>query len=380
MSPPRRLVGCVLLLLWVSGCSVAAPRSELVRRVGRSDLSVEALRVRVRDMARRFSGLLEASADEIAAESGSEEVRAAMTRFKINAVPAMQAALLQPDPVAALVDAWALLAQLELALPPRATGAGASPELVARAERMLRQQEAEVEALWKDVCGRQDVEGARARVHEWAAEHPLVGPLVTRVSTVSLLAEVTSMSGMGALGTAGVLVEDVRDLTARVDLYAASLPRQVRWQVESMAQDALKAVPTREVLADLGRAVDTLEQFGALAAGTSALVARERSAMLSALTSEREALQRFVEQERRALMAEVADERQAVLSALHTERVETLQQGERIGLGMVDLTFQRATLLVDRVFLWLLGMTLVGVLGGLGLAALLLRAWRRKAG
>ncbi|MCY0996715.1 chemotaxis protein [Myxococcus sp. MISCRS1] len=380
MSPPRRLVGCVLLLLWVSGCSVAAPRSELVRRVGRSDLSVEALRVRVRDMARRFSGLLEASADEIAAESGSEEVRAAMTRFKINAVPAMQAALLQPDPVAALVDAWALLAQLELALPPRATGAGASPELVARAERMLRQQEAEVEALWKDVCGRQDVEGARARVHEWAAKHPLVGPLVTRVSTVSLLAEVTSMSGMGALGTAGVLVEDVRDLTARVDLYAASLPRQARWQAESMAQDALKAVPTREVLADLGRAVDTLEQFGALAAGTSALVARERSAMLSALTSEREALQRFVEQERRALMVEVAGERQAVLSALHTERVETLQQGERIGLGMVDLTFQRATLLVDRVFLWLLGMTLVGVLGGLGLAALLLRAWRRKPG
>jgi hypothetical protein len=47
---------------------------------------------------------------------------------------------------------------------------------------------------------------------------------------------------------------------------------------------------------------------------------------------------------------------------------------------MVDLTFQRATLLVDRVFLWLLGMTLVGVLGGLGLAALLLRAWRRKQG
>ncbi|NTX04360.1 chemotaxis protein [Myxococcus sp. CA040A] len=380
MSRVRRLAGCILLLACLGGCTVSAPRSELVRRVGRSDLSVGALRTRVRDMARRFSGLLEVSSDEIAARSGSASVREAMTTFKINSVPAMQAALLQPDPVAALVDAWALLAQLELALPQWAVSAGASPEVTAKAERMLREQEAEVEALWKDVSGHADVSPAHRLVHEWAAKNPLVGSLVARVSTVGLLADVTSLSGMGARGTAGALVEDVRDITARVDLYAASLPRQARWQVESMAQEVLRTLPAKEAMRDLDRVVDTLDQLGALAAGTPAMVARERTAVLSALDAGREALQRFIESERQALMGDVRGERQAILAALHTERVETLQQGEQIGYGLVDHTFQRAAMLVDRIFLWLLGLTLLGVVGVVAVAILLTRAWRRRMG
>src|SRR5215217_2379864 len=367
MSRLRRIAGCLLLLACLDGCSVSAPRSELVRRVGRSDLSVAALRIRVRDMARRFSGLLEISSDEIAARSGSDSVREAMTTFKIN-------------PVAALVDAWALLAQLELALPAWAASAGATPEVTAKAERMLREQEAEVEALWKDVSGREDTSAAHQLVHEWAAKNPLVGSLVARVSTVGLLADMTSQSGLSARATAGALVEDVRDLTARMDLYAASLPRQARWQVESMAQEALQMLPAREAMKDLERVVDTLDQFGGLAAGTPALVARERAAVLSALDSGREALQRFIESERQALMVDVSGERQAILSALHTERVETLQQGERIGYGLVDHAFQRAATLVDRVFLWLLGLTLLGVVGAIAVAFLLTRAWRRRLG
>ncbi|NVJ21363.1 MULTISPECIES: chemotaxis protein [Myxococcus] len=380
MSRLRRIAGCLLLLACLDGCAVSAPRSELVRRVGRSDLSVEALRTRVRDMARRFSGLLEVSADEIAARSGSESVRAAMTTFKINSVPAMQAALLQPDPVAALVDAWALLAQLELALPEWAVSAGATPEVTAKAERMLREQEAEVEALWKDVSGREDVSPAHKLVHEWAAKNPLVGSLVARVSTVGLLSDVTSQSGLSARATAGALVEDVRDITARVDLYAASLPRQARWQVESMAQEALQMLPAQEAMKDLERVVDTLDQFGGLAAGTPALVARERTAVLNALDAGREALQHFIESERQALMVDVRGERQAILSALHTERVETMQQGERMGYGLVDHAFQRAATLVDRVFLWLLGLTLLGVVGAIAVAFLLTRAWRGRMG
>ncbi|WP_342380794.1 chemotaxis protein [Myxococcus stipitatus] len=378
MSRLRPCVGCALLLAVLGGCSVATPRSELARRVGRSDLSVDALRSRVRDMARRFSGLLEVSADDIASRSGSASVREAMTTFKINAVPAMQGALLQPDPVAALVDAWALLAQLELALPQFAERAGASRDATDEATRMVHQQEGEIEALWRDVSGQEDVSGVRARVHEWAARNPLVGPLVTRVSTVSLLADVAALSNVNVRGTAAVLEDEVRDLTSRVDLYAGSLPRQARWQAESLAQEALRALPAREVLRDLERTVEVLEQLGALAAGTSVLVARERSAVLGALTTEREALQRFIDEERQALMVDVRGERQAVLSALHTERVEGLQQGERIGFTLMDHAFQRASGLVDRVFLWLLALMALGLVGALLIAALLTRAWKRR--
>ncbi|MCP3097563.1 chemotaxis protein [Myxococcus sp. K15C18031901] len=376
MCRHRHVPVLALLLAWLAGCATTEQKTELARRVGRSDLSVAALRTRVRDMARRFSGLLEVSADDIAAKAGTPSVRDAMTTFKLNAIPAMQGALLQPDPVAALVDAWALLAQLQIALPERAERAGATPEVMTEASRLLREQEGEVEALWRELSGRQDVSHARARVYAWAKDHPLIGPLVARQSTVPLLADLTDQSNLGALRRAASLTEDVRDITTRVDLYAASLPRQARWQVESMTQEALRALPAREAMEELRHAVAALDAVGALASTTPAMLARERQAVLTALDAEREALQRFVESERRALTETLRGERQVVLATLRTERIEALQQTEHMGHGLVDHAFDRLTTLVDRVLLGVLALGVLGVAGAIAIAALVLRGWR----
>ncbi|WP_158622333.1 chemotaxis protein [Corallococcus sp. CA047B] len=371
-----RFVTVVLLAALVGGCASVEPqRSELTSRVGRSDLSVAALRTRVRDLARRFSGLLEAMADDLTARSDSPKVAGAMLRFKANAVPAVQSALFQPDPVAALIDAWALLVQIQDALPRYAPNA--PPELVKHAEKSLADLEAELEGVWRDVTGDEDVSRARGIVHGWAAEHPLTGPLVTRESTAPLLASITEVSGGGLRSTAAGLVEDTRDLTARVDLYAGSLPRQARWQAELVVDDAMRSPMLQSTLADLGRTVDLLERVGAVAANTPALIDRERKAVLEALHNERLGLQGFVTEERQAVLADVGRERQAVVDALHAERVATLQQLDGLARGWVDHAFDRLGPLVDRVFLWLvLLVALVGVGGLLG-AWVLTRALRR---
>ncbi|NBD08685.1 MULTISPECIES: chemotaxis protein [Corallococcus] len=379
MSPVptcSRVVTVALLAALCGGCASVNPqRSELATRVGRSDLSVAVLRTRVRDLARRFSGLLEAMADDLAARSGSPRVAASMLRFKANAVPAVQTSLFQPDPVAALIDTWALLAQLRDTLPRYAQDV--SPELLSHADASLADLESQVEAQWREVTGREDVSPARERVRTWARQHPLTGPLVTRESTTGLLASVTEVSGGGLLSTAAGLVEDTRDLTARVDLYASSLPRQARWQAELVADDAMRAPNIQSALAELGRTVDLLERVGAVAANTPALIDRERRAVLDALHAERLGLQDFVTGERQAVLADVGQERQAVVDALHAERIATLQQLDGLARGWVDHAFDRLGPLVDRVFLWL---TLLGVLVGAGalLGGLMLtRAWRR---
>ncbi|WP_241759259.1 chemotaxis protein [Pyxidicoccus parkwayensis] len=352
------------------------PRSELAKRVGHSDLDVGALRIRVRDLARRFSGLIEATADDLAAHTDSPEVKRAMLQFKANAVPTMQGALFQPDPVASLIDAWALLAQLEGVLPKSA--AGTSPELMAKAQRSLEGMESEVEALWREVSGQEDVSAARERVHAWATEHPLTGPLVARDSTVPLLASVTSTSGRGLLRKTAGLLEDTRDITARVDIYAGSLPRQARWQAELVAADAMNAPAVQSILADLARTVDILDRVGSMAANTPALVARERAAVVEAMDGQRRSLQDFISGERQAVLTGVGQERAAVMDALHAERVATLQQLDGMTRGWVDHAFDRAGNLVDRVFLWLLALVGLGVVGGIIVAALVLRAWRRR--
>ncbi|MHA7632683.1 chemotaxis protein [Corallococcus sp. M7] len=370
--PSARVVTVVLLTALCGGCASVEPqRSELATRVGRSDLSVAVMRTRVRDLARRFSGLIEAMADDLAVRSGSPRVASAMLRFKANAVPAVQSALFQPDPLAALIDTWALLAQLEDYLPRNTEGA--SPELLAHAHDSLVALESEVEAEWLEVTGREDATQTRDRVHAWAAAHPLTGPLVTRESTTGLLASLTDVTGGGLRTTAAGLVEDTRDLTARVDLYATSLPRQARWQAELVATDALHAPTVQAALTELGRTVDLLDRVGAVAANSPALIERERRAALDALHAERMSLQEFVTSERQAVLADVGRERQAVVDALHAERVATLQQLDGLARGWVDHAFDRLGPLVDRVFLWL---TLLTVLLGVG-GLLLTRAWRR---
>ncbi|MBU8895047.1 chemotaxis protein [Corallococcus sp. M34] len=374
---PRLVLGVVLALGLAACASVQPPRSLLAERVGRSDLSVGVLRTRVRDLARRFSGLIEAMADGLAERSDSADVARAMLTFKSNAVPAMQGALFQADPVAALVDAWALLAQLEDALP--ASAARASPELLAQATRSLDDMEAQVEAQWRHVTGRSDVSPARARVHAWATAHPLTGPLVARESTASLLADVADVSGGGLLQSAAGLVEDTQDLTARVDLYAASLPRQARWQAELVAVDALESPALRTSVSELSRTVDILASMGERMADLPALVDRERVAVTAAVARERVALQVFFTGERQAVLADLSRERIAVMLGLHSERVATLEQLDGVGRGWVEESFTRATRLVDRVFLWLFALVGLGLVGGFGVGLVLLRAWRQAA-
>ncbi|HVG64292.1 MAG TPA: chemotaxis protein [Hyalangium sp.] len=367
------MVGLVALS---TACATVAPRSALFERVGQSDLSVGALRTRVRDMARRFPAVLETAADEIAARSGDERVRRAMLEFKSNAVPAMQGALLQPDPVASLVDAWALLAQLQDALPRRAPHA--PPELIAEARRPLDGLEAEVEALWKDLSGKEDVSEARKLVHAWAAQHPLTGPLITRESTVPLLASLTDISRMSPLGAAAVLMEDTRDIVTRVDLYAASLPRQARWQAELLMAEAATAPSLQAAVGELDRTVEILDRMASLAEGMPALVARERAAVLDELEQARLSLQEFASGERQALMTGIGHERVAVLAALHAERVEALEQVDVMGYRWIDHAFDRLDRVVDRAFMWVLALVGLLLLGGLLLAALLLWNWRRS--
>ncbi|XXF79984.1 chemotaxis protein [Myxococcaceae bacterium GXIMD 01537] len=362
-----------VLAALLSACSTMAPRTGLQQRVGNSDLDVGALRIRVRDMARRLPGLLEVAADDIAAASDSAEIRRRMLEFKSNAVPALQGALFQPDPVAALVDAWALVAQLQESLPERAKGV-AKP-LVDKAANALLQQEQEIEAVWKELADDADTTQMRARVHEWAAEHPLEGPIYARQSTAPLLATLTQMSRIRPLSAAATLLEDTRDLAARADVYSASLPRQARWQAEILATElsssAMESPALRSAVDELARTVDVLDRLGTLAAGTPALVARERKAVLDSVNQERLALQTFITGERKAVLADVGSERAIVLDALHTERVQALQQLDGLAHGWVDHAFDRADRLVNHIFLWVLALAALALLGGLGLVLLL---------
>ena len=144
------LVVAVLLLASLSGCATSQPKSELYDKVARGGLSFGALRVIMRDCARRFPAVLEQTATEIAAGPTTAEQRKRLIDFKANSVPLVQSVLLQQHPVAALLDGWALLYQLRDYLASNMIDQGQRAETVRTVEGLAD----ELAQLWAELTGR----------------------------------------------------------------------------------------------------------------------------------------------------------------------------------------------------------------------------------
>lgn len=364
----RRTSGSLAVLLLVCGSACLSmpgrQKSELQEAIGGTEMSPAELRVRVRALAGRFSGEIQTVAEELATRTADPGTRLTLTRFKVNAIPQMQQALLQPDPVAALIDAWALLAQLRPALAEVARRGDVPADFTAAFGKRFTAMEGELADIWCQLTGTRDASQVADSIHAWAAEHPLTS-LATRVSTVGLLAELTERSGIRPLGAASMLLEDTQDLALRMDLLAEYAPRIARWQAEIFVRELLvdpsllgSGETPREMLESIVRLLDSAE-------GLPSLIARERIAAFEQIEAERLAFQEFVDHERKA-----------AFEALGQERDIALAQSEKVGAELVDRAFARANELADRVLLRLL---LLAVIVGLIVVALGLIVVRRAS-
>lgn len=362
------LVLASLVLLGTACLTVGRENSALSEQVRGGHVDPRQLRVQVRGLAPRFCGEFEALADDIAAGTTDPATRLAMLSFKINSIPQMQMALFQADPIAALIDAWALLAQLQdslVALP----GVLTSPE-VAQAQKRFAEMEGELARIWQGLTGDKDVSRYQQKIHAWAAEHPL-DQLVARESTADLLSDLTKTSGLGLLGAAGELLDTVQDLAYRVDLQSAYLPKQARWQAEYMVWTALSdpsltqgAVSAPFVSSLLG-ALETTERLPAWADF-------QRRLAMGEVDRQRLESLRFIQGEREAVVQEL-------LAVIERERTEAMARADAMGKGWVDRAGDRAVAVADRFLVRLFLLLLLAIAGAI-LVALILRHRRSERG
>lgn len=366
------IAACLLL---TSACATLTQHSALNEKVGDADMSFGELRPRVRSLAGRFSGEIEQLADRITAASTSPDRQQAMLRFKINAVPQMQSALFRPDPVAALIDAWALVAQLEDAV----AKVELDPAEADDATRTFTSLESDIEALWKDVTGKQDISMTKARVHAWAREHPVVGTLASRESTVDLIAWLSSENELSLTDAAAELLTATQDLAEFSELQAAFMPKQARWQAEYLVHDLARNPTLLTGNPPPGSLAAAMGALAVMLGDAPGLVANERGALLGALHAERLDTQTFVTGERMAMTRDLQIERTIVLDALRAERVAATGDMQRIGETLIDHAFERATALADRLFLRFILLVGLLVVAGTAVALLLLNSGRRHA-
>ena len=317
------LIAVLALTVMSASCAVRA-RSQPVTQETESDLAVttDQVRLRMRGLVHPFTGELERAADGIAGAATEPAVKRAAIRWKMESVPAMRAALFQPDPFTAVLDTWVLTYQMAdyfEAGPGRMALGSAAPVAVETSRRL----EGEFAGVVSTFTRSGDVTRFRGFARQWAADHPIRYAVQNREMPLRPALD-EAVSDSWSVGEAlGDMTTTTDDLRRQIEVYSDHLFRQARWEVELLKMD----LGTDQLMPLLGRAVSSSERAvttldglapaftkAADTVATSAVViAAERQAALVGLQNIVAQMLRFAEGERRATLDQVTEERVAAL-------------------------------------------------------------------
>jgi hypothetical protein len=376
-----KILGIALVVLVATvaavGCPKTSPYSQLGQTVG-MELPIESLRLELYGFVGRFSGIVEHAADEIIVATDDLRVRRNARLWKMNAIPAIQKAAFRYDPLAGYIDAWVLTKQT-LQYFEEGHGKDLFGEWQPIAIEAARETVREIEANFKlaaDVDGDLGSGGARRDVDNFVAEHPLDNLLFVRYSTAPLLGRLTKDKNRGTFAAMGRLEMSLGDMTDRMNIYAAHLPNQARWQAELAIDDLLGSPEFEEAYGKLDEMKASIDLTAANVAGVSEtidaqvvgaleIVPHERAVIFAEVERQRLETIEVVRAERELILAAIREGRIAVFEDVQRERVAVMQDMEALVLRGIDESKSRAEDLIDGV-LWR-----VTVLGAIALAILL---------
>lgn len=367
----------ISLVLTTPGC-ISTPKKSAMMKDAKDlqDMTSAELRLKVHAFASLFEGTVAGAADMIIETTDDPVTRRNALAWKLYAVPEVQKAAFHYDPLAGLIDVAALCGQMKGFFGPGGGGQDMFGEwqgVAVKASNFLD------DAIWElgtslTVSG--DVTAVRQSVAEWVAEHPIDDVTMVRKSTRELSAKLAAETGSGAGAAIGGITETVSDLSDRLTIYAASLPRQARWQAQMLVYDMLDEAeleslgPTTESLADsIDRIASTIELTPDLVVSERAKTLEDldaiAQALIGAIDHQRVATVDAVAAERIAVLAAVERERIAILETIREERAATVSEGGAVLGVLVQDSFDRAEGLIEQIF-WnaaiLLAFTGVGLL------------------
>lgn len=341
-------------------------------------MSANELRVRVYEFADQFSGVVEEAADKIIAQSSDPEIRRQALLWKMRAIPAVQKAVFQPDALGALIDAWALTAQMTQYF-TRGAGKDAFGQWQHIAIEASQQLERDVVALAQSAVVSGDVTRGQEFVDAWVRQHPMTSPLFVRESTIGQWADVTAEGGTSTFAAVSTIEGAVIDLQDRLKVYAEQLPKQARWQAELLVGELIENGEIGATLENVSRLTESMGRVTAIVEQGPDIIAGERVATLNALHAELGTIVDEVDEQRVATFKDVRNERIALMDAIRQERIETMNvlRAERVAITeaigqeriatMADLSKERVAALeeIEAITMRVLGASASRVNGAL---------------
>jgi len=236
----------------------------------------------------------------------------------------------------------------------------------------------------------------RTTLTEYAREYPIEGWSFNRQPVLAHLEAFERARSVAGFAVAGKLATDMSDISARLGLLAALLPRQAAWEAELLAEGYVTRDDVDRALADLTDIPESVDRLRLFAEESADLVLNEKDALLAELEAEDGPLgkvmgeaEAFITRERVAVIAELKSERAVVMEALQAdidELVETLQAERAVVLdevralsgdtvGSLALQIEGA---IDHFFLRLVQLLAVLVVVGFVGGYVLVRAARKQ--
>ena len=338
-------VSSAVLLAACAGMSGGGSRTALLNAAD-SETSALEFRAVSNKLAIRVPGLVELTGDRMLARTFDPELRRRALLWKLDGTAAFQQALFRTDPLGAAVETWALAIQVQDAVESKALQ-DTFGNLQPIAQEGARSITAAIEDETRFIVRRP--EGfARLKefVTQWAHEHPTSLPFSTRPSIQPLLAQIASSQQLGVMEAFGSATASVADLSTKLDIYAASLPKSIRWEAELAAIDASRT--------DTGRlALATLQSANGVLARADTLLSNEgmkelSGAAVSSLRGERVAALGDIDRQRIDTLDRLGQERAAVLSGVDRQRAATLADLDaKIARGLEGAERMRAQTMTD---------------------------------
>jgi hypothetical protein len=358
------ICGATAAVVSLSACVGSQRQSYLMMEHQNVEASTPELRLEVVELSRMVAREIEAAADAVRDGTDDATVRRAALLWKINAIPQVQTAALQLDPLMACVDLWALLVQMQNFFDSGVGAATFGEQAHLAQEAMARAETRFNEGLSR--VSRDGGEAARPRIEEWAEAHPIEGFDFRREALGTDVARELRGEGEGGMDAIGDAEASMQRMEYRAALMSEFMPSQMRWNAELTADDLAGAPGIDTTLSNLDQ---TLVSTGGLAAQLPGMLAGERAALLQGLRAERVAVLGFIDRERQLTFEALAQERIAATKAaselVDRERVATMRD-------LDELVERRARGVIDFALL-----RMAQVLGALALIALAIFAFLR---
>lgn len=384
MCLPRPV--CILLLLLLGGCATAPQKPAYMASAPGVHVEPAELRVRVYVYESFFASTVQSSANEILAKEEDFEIRQAALLWKINVIPAMQKAVFQADPLAALGEAWVLTLQMARYFDegPGRDLFGESQSIAVEAAHDL---ESEVQAVALSIGDPTAAAEIKRDFEQWVEDNPILDINFGRRSVMTDASAVTARAlGVGGLTAVGQMDETLRDIADRLTIYTEQLPKQARWHAELVIAEAYRQFGEK-----LTRDIDSIETSAEgldtfFNEKTPELISSEREAVVrefrrelnELLAEERVIVLEALKTEREVILGELDRQLKATLAALRQERIETTAELDDLAARTLEQSALEARVMTDHFFRRVLQLLLVALVGVL-VIGLVLRLVGRRA-